>query len=155
MRAQQFVAFTRHDLELRKAKAAALQRQLYPDTTKRLAREEFEAFFERLMADTARRAQHRHARCARAAPWRSARHRAAPALARILYSLSGLAVGKLVPPGCCLPCPLRSCRDELAEEARAEALAKLKSTAPPPLNHQRQQRAASPAPAAQPTSGDS
>ncbi|KAL4855243.1 Dual specificity protein kinase splA [Chlorella vulgaris] len=98
VRAQQFVAFTRQDLELRKAKAAALEREVYPDHSKggwrRLAvvaveslagnyelvsrdrvlmemgarqlfkpcllrKEEYEAFFDRLMADTARRAQHR------------------------------------------------------------------------------------------------
>jgi hypothetical protein len=34
VRAQQFVAFTRQDLELRKAKAAALEREVYPDHTK-------------------------------------------------------------------------------------------------------------------------
>ena len=34
MRAQQFIAFTRRDLEARQAKAAALEKQLYPDSTK-------------------------------------------------------------------------------------------------------------------------
>jgi hypothetical protein len=95
IRAQQFVAFTRLDLEQRRAKAAALERQVYPDHTRVLSKEEYEAFFDRLMADTARRAQH---------------------------------------------------RDELAEKAREEALAKLKKTAPPPPTHKRQQADASPSP---------
>jgi hypothetical protein len=34
VRAQQFIAFTRRELEARQAKAAALERQLYPDSTK-------------------------------------------------------------------------------------------------------------------------
>ena len=34
VRAQQFIAFTRRDLEQRKAKAAALERCVYPDNTK-------------------------------------------------------------------------------------------------------------------------
>jgi hypothetical protein len=34
VRAQQFIAFTRRDLEARQAKAAALEKQLYPDSTK-------------------------------------------------------------------------------------------------------------------------
>jgi len=34
VRAQQFIAFTRRDMEARKAKAAALEKELYPDNTK-------------------------------------------------------------------------------------------------------------------------
>ncbi|KAL4443818.1 hypothetical protein ABPG75_011555 [Micractinium tetrahymenae] len=90
VRAQQFIAFTRRDLEVRRVKAKELEARLYPDQTKVLPKEEFDKFFDRLMADTQRRLQH---------------------------------------------------KDELAEQARAEALAKLMKSAPPPLNHQRQRPA--------------
>jgi hypothetical protein len=59
VRAQQFVAFTRRDMAARRAKAAELERKVYPETTKKLSKEEYEAFFDRVLADTARRLQHR------------------------------------------------------------------------------------------------
>lgn len=90
VRAQQFIAFSRRDLEARKQKAKELEQQLYPDQTKVLPKEQFNAFFDRLMADTQRRSQN---------------------------------------------------RDELAEKARAEALAKLMKSAPQPLSHRRQRPA--------------
>lgn len=94
-----------------------------------LRKEEYEAFFDRLMADTARRAQHRCAgRC------RSHHMRVRKRQQVHMHSLS-FPGGVLTLP---VPPTLGSrCRDELAEKAREEALAKLKRSAPPPLNHQR------------------
>ncbi|KAL4449449.1 hypothetical protein ABPG77_007093 [Micractinium sp. CCAP 211/92] len=86
MRAQQFLAVTQRDLEARKAKAKELEARLYPSQTKVLPKEDFDKFFDRLMADTQRRLQH---------------------------------------------------RDELAEQANAEVLAKMRKPAPPPLAHNR------------------
>jgi hypothetical protein len=93
------VAFTRLDLEQRRAKAAALERQVYPDHTRVLSKEEYEAFFDRLMADTARRAQHRRAggegrRC----PLSSLPH--PPATFRRLFVLSCKAVRILTVTAC-------------------------------------------------------
>lgn len=39
--------------------AAELERQLYPDTTRKLSKAEQEAFYDRLFADTERRARNR------------------------------------------------------------------------------------------------
>ncbi|PRW60747.1 flagellar associated [Chlorella sorokiniana] len=81
VRGQKFVAFTRRDLEARKIKATELERQLYPDASRKLSKAEQDAFYDRLFADTERRARN---------------------------------------------------RDELAEKAKADALAKLMKSAPAP-----------------------
>eukprot|EP00887_Chlorella_sp_A99_P003993 scaffold11.g3993.t1 len=59
VRSQQFVHSMASKEEERRRKQAALERELFPNMTKRLPREQLDAFFDRLSADAMKRASNR------------------------------------------------------------------------------------------------
>ena len=109
--------------------AAELERQLYPDTTRKLSKAEQEAFYNRLFEDTERRARNRcglvgegSSNCCGEAVWAAPWGCLVPCLSLRYQSCMPLLL-------LCLYC---LSRDGLAEKAKADAMAKLMKSAPAP-----------------------